>query len=457
MHKENDLGQDNVTGLLLKLAIPSMIAQFVNVLYSVVDRIFISNIPVIGNLALAGVGVVAPIITVITSFCYLVALGGAPLLAIKLGEKRKDLAQNILANCFFALLVVSVFITAICFAIKDPLLMLCGASQNTFVYANEYLSIYLIGTVFAMLSLGLNAFITCQGFSKVAMFSVLIGAVTNIILDPIFIFTLNLGVAGGAIATVIAQVLSCIFVVFFLLGKRTIVRLSFKGLNFRTMKKIMLLGFSPFCIMATEGVIIVALNASLANYGGQMADYYVAGGTIVVCFMQLITTPLGGITMGAQPLLSYNFGARNFDRIKKAFKSLLVLCLSFNVFMFVFAQTIPNIFVMIFTNDTVTMQIAVKGIKIYTLGVIFLTTQYACVDSLTALGSAKYAIFLSMFRKIGILLTLTIVLPIFFGVESAFYAEPIADTIGGILSIIVFAVSINKIFKQREKSLDENY
>ncbi|MEG2117056.1 MAG: MATE family efflux transporter, partial [Clostridia bacterium] len=440
MRKENDLGNDNITALLFKLAIPSMIAQFVNVLYSIVDRIFISNIPLIGDLALAGVGVAAPIITIITSFCYLVALGGAPLLAIRLGEKRPELAQKIMSNCFTALLAVSFLITGICLLIKEPMLMLFGASENTFLYANEYLTIYLLGTVFAMLSLGLNSFITCQGFSKVAMFSILIGAATNIVLDPIFIFALDMGVRGAAIATVIAQFVSFAFAVHFLMGKRSYVKLSFKGLSFKIMKKIMTLGFSPFCIMATEGVIIVALNTALQNFGGDLADYYVAGGTIVVCFMQLITIPLGGLTMGAQPLMSYNFGAKNFDRIKKAFKGLLLMCLTFNVIMFIFAQTVPQLFVAIFTNSATTAAIAIRGIKIYTLGTIFLTTQYACVDTLTALGSAKYAIFLSMLRKVGILLTLTIVLPMLFGVEATFFAEPVADILGGIISIIVFSL-----------------
>ena len=448
--KENNLGKDDITNLLIKLAIPSMLAQFVNVLYNLVDRIFISRIPEIGDLALAGVGISAPIIALITSFCYLVALGGAPLVAMRLGEDNKEKAQSTMSNCFILLLAISIIVTIVCLIIKEPMLRLFGSSVNTFQYANEYLTIYLFGTTFAIMSLGLNSFISCQGFSKVAMFSVILGAVTNIILDPIFIFTLELGVAGGALATVIAQALSCVFVVSFLLGKRTIVKLSLHGFKSKTIKKILTLGISPFLIMATEALIIIALNSVLNKYGGINSDNYIAAGTIIICFMQLITFPLGGITTGAQPIMSYNFGAGNFDRIKKAIKGLLLMCLIFTVSMFAIARTIPNLFVLIFTTNPITVDIAIRGIKIYTLGTIFLTTQYALVDTLTALGQAKHAVFLSMIRKIGILFVLTLILPIIWGVESTFYAEPIADIFGGILSVIVFSFSIGKIFEKRK-------
>lgn len=269
MRKENNMGTDKVFPLLMRLVIPSMLAQFVNVLYGIVDRIFISNMQENGALALAGVGVCAPIVIVITSFCYLVALGGAPLAAIKLGEGNKAEAQKIMSNCCISLLAISLIITAVFFAVKNPMLRLFGASENTFLYANQYLTVYLTGTVFAIMSLGLNSFITCQGYSKVAMASVLIGAIVNIILDPIFIFTLNWGVKGGAFATVIAQGCSFLWVALFLLGNRTVLKLSFKNFDIKIIGKVVTLGLSPFLIMATEGVIIIALNAVLAKYAGR--------------------------------------------------------------------------------------------------------------------------------------------------------------------------------------------
>ncbi|MEG1509702.1 MAG: MATE family efflux transporter [Clostridia bacterium] len=450
MKRENNLGTDKIFPLLLKLTIPSMIAQFVNVLYGIVDRIYISNIADIGNLALAGVGVCAPIVTLITSFCYLIALGGAPLIAIKLGEGNKQQAQKIMANCFVSLLVTSVVITIVFLCVKNPMLRAFGASPNIFGYANEYLTIYLYGTVFALLSLGLNSFITCQGFSKIAMASIFVGAISNIILDPIFIFTFKLGVKGAAIATVISQALSCLWVMSFLLGKRSQVHLSFKNLDFRVVKKVMSLGVSPFFIMMTESVIIIGLNAVLQKFGGAEGDNLIAGATIAVSFMQLIIMPLGGITMGAQPVISFNFGAKQFERITLAFKYLVVLCFIFLAVMFTIAMTMSQYFIKIFTDDQTISQIAMKGIKYYTYGILFLTFQYPIVDAFTALGCAKHAIFLSLIRKLGFLLPLTFILPIFYGAMSAFLAETIADIIGGTLSIIVFVISIKRIYRRRE-------
>lgn len=453
MRKENDLGRDNVFRLLLKLTIPSMMAQFVNVLYSIVDRIFISNIQNIGDLALAGVGVCIPIVTLITSFCYLVGLGGAPLVAIKLGEGNRNDAQKILSNCFIMLMILSIVLTALCLGLKDYLLKWFGASDNIMPYAKDYFTIYISGSIFAVLSLGLNIFITCQGFSKIAMASVLVSAVLNIGLDPLFIFTFNMGVKGGALATVISQAVSCVWIVMFLMGKRTSIRLSFKGFNFKTAKKIILLGLSPFLIMATESVIVIALNSSLRKYGGINGDSLIASATIVVCFMQLIILPLGGITMGAQPIMSYNYGAKNLNRIKQAFKGLVVICFIFNAVMFALSMTIPHLFAKIFSDNPDILAMSAKGIRVYTSGILFLSLQYPCVDTLTALGSAKYAIFLSLFRKLGILLTLTLVLPVYFGAESVFWAEAIADAIGGTLSIVIFGLAFKKILKKRESEL----
>ncbi|MEG1608274.1 MAG: MATE family efflux transporter [Clostridia bacterium] len=450
MRRENDLGKDKVFGLLIRLAIPAMIAQLVNVLYSIVDRIYISHIPDVGNLALAGVGICAPIIVIITSFCYLFGLGGAPLLAISLGEQNKEKAQKILANSFMSLLAISIVIMALFLSIKQFILRWFGASATIFPYANDYLTIYLYGTVFAILSLGLNSFISCQGFSKVAMASVLVGALANILLDPLFIFTFKLGIKGAAIATVVAQALSCIWVVLFLLGKRTAVKLSFKGFDIKLVGRIVTLGISPFLIMATEGVIIIALNYNLQKFGGANGDNLIASATIVVSCMQLITSPLGGITMGAQPVMSYNFGAMQFDRIKQAMKYLFFICLVYTSIMFIITMAFPQLFIKIFSRDPNIVQMTIKGIRAYMLGVVFLSSQYAVVDSFTALGCAKYAITLSLARKLLILMSLTFILPIFFGAESAYYAEAIADIVGGCVCAIVYFCTINKIFDKRK-------
>lgn len=453
MAKENDLGHDSIFKLLLKLTIPSMLAQIVNVLYGIVDRIFISNIIGIGDLALAGVGVTAPIITLITSFSFLVGLGGAPLVAIKLGEGKKDEAQRVMTCSFIMLTVVSVLLTIVFLLLKNNLLMWFGASQETFLYANEYLTVYLFGSVFAMLSLGLNVFISCQGFSKIAMLSVLVGAVINVILDPLFIFTLNMGVKGAALATVIAQFVSCAWVIIFLCGKRTIVKISFKGFSKKISKKIMGLGLSPFLIMSTESVIIIALNTVLQKTGGADADNLIAAATIMLSFMQLIINPLGGLTLGAQPIMSYNYGACKTDRILKAFKGLLIICLIFTSIMFTLAMAIPQYFVKIFTSDPNIANLAVWGIRVHTSGIIILSMQYATVDTFTALSSPKHAVSLSLSRKLGYILILTILLPLIFGAKYAFMAEPIADVIGGIVSTIVYLCCMKKLLKKREDSM----
>lgn len=453
----NNLGEDNILRLMFRLTIPSMLAQFVNVLYGVVDRIFISNIEGIGDIALAGVGVCAPITTLITSFAFLVGLGGAPLMAIYLGAGKKKDAQKTLSNCFFLLIILSIIVIVAAFSLKKYLLLWFGASAESYVYANQYLTVYLIGAIFAILSLGLNIFITSQGFSRVAMASVLIGAVMNIILDPIFIFTFKMNVYGAAIATAISQLFSAAWVMIFLMSKRSAVKLSFKGLNTKFMRKILGLGLSPFLIMCTESVIIIALNASLQNYGGVKGDTLVAGAAIVISFLQLVVMPLGGITMGAQPIISYNYGAGKIDRIKSTIKWLVIFCMVFNGIMLILANTVGSYFARIFTSNEELINLAVWGIRVHTAGIFFLSFQYPFVDTLTALNKPKYAIFLSLTRKVGVMLTLTLVLPHFFGAKYAFFGEPIADVFGGILSSIVFLLSINRLLRIKPiKDSDDN-
>lgn len=309
MARENDLGNDSIGSLVLKLAVPTMIAQFVNVLYSIIDRIYIGNIPGEGALALAGVGICGPIVTLLTSFGTLIGLGGSILMAMKMGEGNMKKAKQILSNSFLMLIIFSIVLTVTFFIIKDNLLMWFGASETTFPYADTYMKIYTAGTFFALMSLGLNYFINCQGFSTIGMATVLVGAVTNIILDPVFIFVFDMGVAGAAIATVIAQILSCLFALFFLFGKRPPVKISFGGYSAGIMLRIVAIGLSPFLILATDSVIMIVMNTVLQKTGGTSADMLIAAATIVQSYMMLITGPLGGISGGTQAIISFNYGA----------------------------------------------------------------------------------------------------------------------------------------------------
>lgn len=450
MARINNLGKDNIKQLVLRLAIPSMLAQLVNVLYGIVDRIYIGNIPQIGEIVLAGVGVCAPIVTLISSFAFLVGIGGAPLLAMRLGEKNKQGASAILANAFLMLCVLSVALTAIFLIAKKPLLLTFGASDSTFYYANTYLTICATGSFFALMAAGLNQYIICQGFSNIAMLTVVTGALTNILLDPLFIFTFKMGVAGAAVATVISQAVSCGLTMLFLFGGRVHVKIQFFGYSARIMRRILVFGLSPFLIIATDSVIMIVLNAVLQKHGGaQNGDILITSATIVQSYFQLISMPLSGITGGTQPILSFNYGARNSQRIKQAVKFILTISIIFVSIMLIVSQTIPEMFVSVFTQNEEYKKIAVWGIRVFTLGLIPMALQYTFVDALTALGIAKVAVSLSMFRK-SMFLIITICAPIFFGATSAFFAEPIADIIAGITSTTVFCLLINKLLKKRE-------
>ena len=367
MAKVNNLGEDNMKSLVLRLALPSMLAQFVNVLYGIIDRMYIGNLPQVGEVALAGVGVCGPIMTLISSFASLIGIGGSPLLAIRLGEKNQKGAEAILANCFVMLLGLSAALTAFFLALKGPLLMTFGASSVTFPYANSYMTIYTLGTVFAILSVGLNAFIICQGFSALGMLTVVIGAGMNIILDPILMFKLNMGVNGAAVATVLSQATSTLFVLWVLLGKRVPVRITFGGYSLKIMKRVVTFGFSPFIIIATDSILIIALNYVLQKYGGpSQGDMLITCSTVVQSYMQLITMPMGGITGGTQAILSYNYGAKKVDRIRQGEKYILAICVIFCAVMFAISQIAPQYFAGIFTQDPEYIKTSVWGIKVFT-------------------------------------------------------------------------------------------
>ena len=455
MKHQTDLGKDRIPILVLKLAIPSMIAQFVTVLYSIIDRMFIGNIKEIGDAALAGVGVCGPIVTLLTSFGTLIGLGGSILMSMRMGAGRKKQAESILAHSFAMLVLFSAVLTILFLVSKKYLLNWFGASPVTFPYADAYLTIYTAGTFFALMAIGLNYFITCQGFPAVGMITVLIGAVTNIILDPIFIFLLDMKVAGAAIATVIAQFASCAFAFCFLIGKKVPIRITLlKKQSFSPVivQKILTLGISPFLILATDSVIIIVLNSVLQKFGGPSeGDILITCATIVQSFMMLITGPMLGISSGTQAILSYNYGAKEIKRVKKAEKYILILCLCFTTLMFVLSRIVPQYFIHIFTKDPLQLELCTWGIGVFTLMIIPLSFQYVFVDGFTALGRSKTALFLSLSRKSNYML-FTILLPIFCGASSAFYAQPIADGSAAIMATVGFLLIFNKHLEKRANS-----
>ncbi len=448
MKLENNLGEDPIGKLVMRLAIPSMFAQFVSVLYSIVDRMFIGNIKEIGEVALAGVGVCGPIVTLLSSFAALIGIGGAPLMSMKMGAKDEKGAEKILANCFLMLLVISGVLMAVAFLLKEQILWWFGAGERTFSYANEYITIYLMGTVFAILTVGMNQFIICQGFAKVGMISVLIGAVCNIILDPICIFVFHMGVKGGAFATILSQMASCIFVLQFLFSKKVPIRITFGGYHKNIMKRVLTLGFTPFIIIAFDNILIISLNAILQKYGGVKGDMLLTCGTIVQSFMLLVTMPLGGITGGTQAILAYNYGAGNTERIKKAEKYIAAYALVFTGILFLAAQIIPEYFVKIFTQNETYISLTVWAIRVYTLGIIPLALQYTIVDGFTGMGIANLAISLSFFRK-GLYFLGIFLIPVFFPIENVFFTEPITDIISAMVSTIIYFSFIGKILRKR--------
>ena len=445
MSRVNALDTDNMRGLVWKLAIPSMLAQFVSVLYSIVDRMYIGNIPEIGEVALAGVGVCGPIVTLLSSPAFLVGIGGAPLVSIRMGQRNYRAAEAILANCFLMLTVIALGLTGVSLLIKDYLLMWFGASETTFVYANQYITVYLLGTFFALMSTGMNQFIICQGFAKTGMASVVLGAVCNIVLDPIFIFTLDMGVPGAAIATVLSQMASCLFVLAFLFSKRPLIRSTFGRYHWFIMRKVLTIGFTPFIIVAFDNILIISLNSVIQRYGGpEQGDMLLTCATIVQSFMLIITMPLSGITTGTQTILGYNLGARKPERIIRAEKNIVFLCLVFTTIMFVIAHTVPEYFVRIFTRDEEYVRVTVDAIRVYTLGVIPLAVQYTIVDGFTGMGFSVAAISLSTFRKAIFFLCVFCIPPIF-GVEHVFYTEPVSDIVSVMLSVAVFALCFKKM------------
>lgn len=450
MKRENDLGRDKISSLVFRIALPSMLAQFVSVLYSIVDRIYIGNIPGTGDIALAGVGVCGPVVTMVGSAAFLIGIGGSPLMSIRLGEKNVKAAEKILANSFLSLCVISVILMAVVMPLATPMLRVFGASSVTLPYSTEYFLTYMLGTPFALLSVGMNQFVICQGYAKKGMKSVMLGAVSNIILDPIFIFLFDMGVKGAAIATVISQIASCIYVLSFLFGKKVPVKITFSGYSFKIIRKILFLGFSPFAIIALDNVMIIAMNSVLQHYGGsEQGDMLVTCATIVQSLMLVVTMPLGGITGGTQTILGYNYGARDTGRVKKAQRYIFLLCVAFTGIMFVLFWTCGIYFVRLFTSDPELLKETMKAVRICTLAIIPLGIQYEIVDGFTAIGQVKFSLPLSFWRK-GIYFAAIFLLPMFFGAKAVFCAEPLSDVIGPAVSVIVYLIFMKRILKKRE-------
>lgn len=442
--KDTRLGTESIPKLMFQLAVPSVVAQLINVLYNIVDRIYIGRIPEVGHLALTGVGVTFPILTLISAFSSFVGAGGAPLAAISLGKGEHKRAEQILGNSFSMLLIFSVALTMIFQLSKEPLLYMFGASDNTIGYALDYITIYLLGTIFVQIALGLNLFITSQGQARIAMLSVLIGAVINIILDPICIFVLDMGVQGAAIATVFSQAVSAAWVLHFLYSKKSSIRIRscYMKLSGKIVKSISMLGVSPFIMSATESAISIVLNHGLQTYGG---DLYVGSMTILQSVMQLLSIPIGGFTQGVQPIISYNFGAEKFDRVKKTAKLLIsftfLLSFSFTLLTLLF----PGAFGALFTSQTELLDLVKKVMPIYMFGMLIFGLQNGCQSIFLGLGQAKISIFLALLRKVFLLIPLAIILPRFFGVMGIYYSEPIADITSATTAIILFLISIRKI------------
>lgn len=445
--KENKLGTAPLGRLMVSLALPSVAAQLINILYNIVDRIYIGHIRDYGDVALTGVGVTFPIIMLISAFSAFAGMGGAPLASIELGKKDNEKAEKILGNSAGLILFFSVILTLSFSIFKRPVLFAFGASEATIGYAEGYIGIYLVGTIFVQAALGLNTFISGQGEAKTAMLSVLIGAVLNICLDPVFIFVFGLGVRGAAIATVISQAVSAVWVVHFLTSEKSVLRLRRKNIRLQAeyIKKIAALGVSPFIMQSTESLVSVTLNTGLQKYGG---DLYVGTMAILTSIMQFIGIPAQGITQGVQPIISYNYGAGNKDRVKGTFFRLVSVTFTSMFLLGGIAVIAPHIYAGIFTNNEQLADLTAQVMPVYFLGFMFFGIQTACQSTFVALGQAKVSVFIALLRKVILLIPLALILPRFMGVMGIYRAEPIADFISVTTAATLFVITFKKVLHE---------
>lgn len=450
MENSEFLGKEPVGKLLFKLALPAITAQLINMLYNIVDRMYIGHLEGIGSLALTGVGVCMPIIMLISAFAALVSMGGAPRASIFMGRHDHDTARKIMSNCFSMLIMIALLITGTLFFFQKDLLLMFGASANTIQYAMEYMTIYSLGTIFVQIALGMNAFITAQGFAKTSMLTVLIGAVVNIILDPILMFGFNMGVAGAAWATIISQAISAVWVIWFLMGKKTILKLNVKDMKIQRdlILPCIALGVAPFIMQATESVIAVCFNSSLLTYGGDIA---VGAMTILTSVMQFSMLPLQGIAQGAQPITSYNYGAKNRQRVKAVFKKLLQASFIYSAILWALIMIAPQVFASMFSPDPVLIDFTKGALRIYMAVSLIFSAQIACQMTLIAIGNVKASVFIAILRKIILLIPLIYILPNVFTQNqtmAVYLAEPAADTIAVTCTIVIFVTQFKKALRE---------
>ena len=447
--KNNDfLGKESIGKLLFRLSIPTVVAQLINMLYNIVDRIFIGHMPNDGDVALTGVGVCLPIIMIVTAFAALISSGGAPRASIFMGKKDFDSAEKVLGNCFILQIIISIILTVLLLVFNKPLLILFGASDKTIEYASTYITIYALGTIFVQLTLGMNSYITAQGFSKIAMVTVLIGAVCNIALDPIFIYGFNMGVKGAALATIMSQALSCSFVLLFLFSKKTLlkIKLSNMKLQAKIIFPCMALGLAPFIMQASESIIIVCFNTSLQKYGGDIA---VGAMTILSSVMQFAMLPLQGLAQGAQPITSYNYGARNVSRVISTFKLLLLVSLTYSTVLYLIVMLFPKGFASLFTDKIDLINYTGSVIRIYFAVLLIFGIQIACQMTFVSIGNAKSSIMVAFVRKFVLLLPLIYIVPMLANDKTigVYLAEPISDFIAVSFTAILFAFQFKKSIK----------
>ena len=443
------LGTEPIGRLMVRLAIPTVIAQLVNMLYNIVDRIYIGHMPGDGSLALTGVGVCMPLIIIVSAFAAFVSSGGAPRASISMGRGDMEGAERILGGCVTLQIGISAVLTVVMLVWNRDLLMIFGASENTIAYASDYMNIYALGTVFVELTLGLNAFITAQGFATAGMLTVLIGAVVNIALDPLFIFALNMGVRGAALATVISQGISCVWVIAFLRGKKTILRVKPQNLTrgLRLLPPCIALGAAAFIMQASESVLSMCFNASLLKYGGDIA---VGAMTILTSVQQFAMMPLQGIAQGAQPITSYNYGARNSDRVKKSFKLLLTVSLTYTVILWACVMLAPGAFARLFTTSAELIEFTTRAMRIYCGAMFFLGIQISCQMTFVSIGNAPCSIIVAVLRKFVLLIPMIYILPHFIADQTSavYMAEPIADLIAVTFTVVMFTTQFRKALKK---------
>ena len=454
MDKKADLGTAPVGKLLFRLAIPTVVAQLINMLYNIVDRIYIGRIPEVGSLALTGVGVCMPLIMIVSAFAAMAGGGGAPRASIFMGKGQNEDAEKTMAGCFSLLCIIAAVLTGVLLIFSEDLLLAFGASSDTIGFAVDYMNIYAIGTLFVQLTLGMNAFITAQGFAKQGMLSVLIGAVCNIVLDPIFIFGLGMGVKGAALATIISQAASATWVLLFLTGKTTVLKLRVKNLNLKPaiIFPCVALGMATFIMQSTESVISVCFNTSLQKYGGDVA---VGAMTILTSVMQFAMLPMQGIGQGAQPIMSFNYGACDAGRVKKTFRLLLTVSLSYSLVIWACIMLMPGVFAGIFTPDAELLDFTAKALRIYCAGLGLFGIQIACQMAFVSLGQALYSMTVAIMRKFVLLLPLIYLMPSLVSNKTmgVYMAEPVADVLAVTFTAILFFFVFRKAMKKLEEKI----